>query len=93
MFPKRLDFDLSFETFNVSGSLPLTHVARAFGRLEERNREARLRDEIPSLRPCLAVRVVCPCCKASIFKLTSIDRDGELLRACRSCGSEFPVEV
>ena len=93
MLPRRLGVDLDFEHFSVSASLPMTSLERAYRSLAERNLESRLRDHYPSLRPCLKVRVVCPACKAKIYSLTSISRGGELLRVCRKCRHEFPVEV
>ena len=92
MFPKRLDFDLAFESFSVSGSVPLLPVEVAFNRLMQRNAASRSLDE-EGICPVLSVRIVCPRCSAPIFLLTSVVREGELLRACRYCRSEFPVEI
>jgi hypothetical protein len=91
MFPERLDIDFGFESFCFKTSVPLTALDRAFGRLEARNEESRARDKHPHLRPCLRVRVRCLECAAPVYCLTSVVRRGELLRACRSCRSEFPV--
>lgn len=93
MFPQRLDVDLAFEAFSVSASIPLAPAERAYRRLAERNAVSRARDEDPSLRPCLKIRVVCPDCSAPIYYLTAYARDGEWLRGCRRCRHEFPVEV
>jgi len=93
VFPRRLDIDLSFDAFSVSTTVPTMALARAFDRLVFRNAEARARDEDPTLRPYLLIRIQCPFCAAPVFQLTSVEREGELLRACRCCRSEFPVGV
>lgn len=75
----------------VSASLSLGRVIDWFGGLGERNAESRARDEDPSLRHYRSVRISCPSCRASVYSLTRVVRGIEMLRACRSCRSEFPV--
>lgn len=91
MIPRHLDIGLEFDTFSVSASVPTAPVVHAFQRLARRNDEARARDDHPELRPFLLIRIQCPACRAPVFRLTSVVREGELLRACRGCRTEFPV--
>jgi len=91
LLPRRLDFDVCFDAFSVSASIPLGSVEDALNDLVRHNITTRERDDCgPSV---VSVRVVCPGCRAPVFCLTRVERNGELLRACRRCGHEFPVEV
>ena len=87
------NFGLNIGGHEVSAILSLEPVARWFQSLSDRNAEARAQDEDPSLRPCRSIRVKCPACAAPIFFLTAFVREGELLRACRCCRTEFQVEM
>jgi hypothetical protein len=90
-WPETLDIDLDFGGFGISANIPLSPFEEAFSSLQWSNREARARDEHPELRPCIRVRIECPDCGAPIFQLTAVVREGELMRACRCCRSEFSL--
>lgn len=79
--------------YDLAVNIPVAWLQEMFSGLVARNAESRARDEDPSLLPYRYVRMRCPECGASALSLTAVVRDGELLRACRCCRIEFPVDL
>jgi len=93
MFPKQLDIDVALDGFRLAATVPLTPIEAWWNQLVERNALSRARDEDPSLRPAIRVRVACVECCAPIYFLTLVEQGGEMFRACRKCGAEFSLAV
>jgi hypothetical protein len=90
MSTPKLRFGLLIDSFEVSADVPLTPLLGWFEKLQERNEEARRRDQLHVSQ--IAVRVRCPNCDAGMIHLTSVSEDGALRRACRLCHHRFDLE-
>ena len=93
MFPRQMDINVAIDGFRLAASVPLTPLEQAWNALVQRNALSRARDARPQLNDWVRVRVRCidPKCWAPIYNLTVVARENGPMRACRKCGSEFPV--
>ena len=87
----QLNLGVEINGVELAVALPLAWLREEFDLFSSKVAELRARDEDPSLLPCRVVRLLCPCCGASPVHLTVVDRDSELMRACRRCRTNFPV--
>lgn len=79
-----------FPDISISLRQILSPLTAMFGELARDNSERRALENNP---PGVLVRISCPSCQAPVFQLTAVVRNGERVRACRCCRTEFPVGV
>lgn len=93
MRPSGISIGVELGGTEAEVSFSFDGIVSWFQSLVSSNEESRARDEDPELRPFRSIRVICPCCSASVFHLTAVQRSEGLFRACRRCRSEFPVDL